>query len=171
MYAVTAGIVVLVVAGFALIGSAPEDATGSPTGWASNVGVVLMLLAMAAGAVVGFRFRDLEGDLPGAHEQLAKRELRESYRQLVGRDRSLAASMMVGRPDVRRSYEDGGLLDLNSLPAEALRSHGHLSTDEAQRLVELRSQLGRFVDFNEVIAYISLSEATIARLEEFSVCV
>ncbi|WP_191907776.1 toll/interleukin-1 receptor domain-containing protein [Nocardioides cynanchi] len=171
MYAVSGGIVLVVVAGFALIGSAPEDATGTPTGPLSNVGVTLMLLAMTAGAVVGFVFRDREGDLPGAHEQLAKRELRESYRQLVSRDRSLAASMMVGRPDVRRDYDDGGLLDLNSLSAEALHNYGRLSMDEANRLVELRSQLGRFVDINEVTAYISLSEAAIARLQESSVCV
>jgi DNA uptake protein ComE-like DNA-binding protein len=123
------------------------------------------------GALIGFFFRDDRGDLPGATEQLARRELREQYRQLVERDRSLASSMMVGRPDVRRDYDDGGLLDLNSLSAEALRMYGPLSVEEATRLVEVRGQLGRFVDLNEVTAYVPLSESTIARLRESSVCV
>jgi hypothetical protein len=170
MYAVAGGIGGLVVAGFALIGSAPEDATGSPTGPSSNIGVTLMLVAMAAGAAIGFFFRDDRGDLPGATEQLAKRELREQYRELVVRDPSLASSMMVGRPDVQRDYDDGGLLDLNSLSAEALQRYGHLSLDEATQVVELRSQLGRFVDPNEVIAYLPLSDATVTRLRESSVC-
>jgi hypothetical protein len=172
MYGVAAAIVLLVVLGFVFVGSAPEDATGSATGPLANIGVGLVFAAMMAGGAIGFFFRDDRGELPGATEQLARRELREQYRELVARDRSLAASMMVGRPDLRRDYDDGGLLDLNSMSGEALQRFGGLLPDEAARLVELRSQLGgRFVDLNEVVAYIPLSEATIARLSESSVCV
>jgi hypothetical protein len=171
LYAAAAGIALLILLGFILVGSAPEDASGSATGPSAAIGTALVLVGMAVGALIGFFFRDDRGDLPGATEQLARRELREQYRQLVERDRPLASSMMVGRPDVRRDYDDGGLLDLNSLSAEALRMYGPLSVEEATRLVEVRGQLGRFVDLNEVTAYVPLPESTIARLRESSVCV
>ena len=171
MYAVAAVLGLLALAAFILFGSAPTDSTGTATGPASDVGGTLLLLTMGAGAIVGFIFRDRVGDLPGAQEHLARRDLRAQYRQLAARDPSLAASMMVGRADASRDYDDGGLLDLNSLSAESLQRFGQVPADEARRIVEVRRQLGRFADLNEVTAYVPLSESTLSRLRETSVFV
>ena len=59
-----------------------------------------------------------------------------------------------------RDYDDGGLLDLNNLSASALETHGPLERHVADQLVEVRNDLGRFADVNEVLAYVDLPEGT-----------
>ena len=79
--------------------------------------------------------------------------------------------MRVGRPDVARDYDDGGLLDLNSVPSHALAEHGGLSHAEAAKIVEVRGQLGRYVSMDELLAYVDLPEQTVTRLRDVAVFV
>ena len=65
----------------------------------------------------------------------------------------------------------GGCLDLNALSAEALAVHGGLTREEATQIVTVRTQLGRFTDFNEVTAYVDLAEPTATRLKDLAVFV
>ena len=169
MYAATAAISLAVIAAFVLLALAPEDATGTATGPLSDIGATLMLLAMAAGAIIGFVYRNPAEQLPGADQELARRAERERYRRLVATDRQLAASMRVGRPDLARDYHDGGLVDINSLSAHNLSRFVGMPSEEARHLVEVRGQLGRFSDLNEVLAYADLSEPTVARLRDLAV--
>ena len=171
MVALAAGLAVAFVVAAILIGTAPVDASGTPTGVGSNVGTAIVLLTIAAGLVVAILYRNPREVLPGTETSLARRDSREQYRRLVQTDRPLALSMFVGRPDVARDYDDGGLLDLNSLSAEALAVHGGLSREEAVQVVEVRTRLGRFSDFSEVTAYVDLPEPTAARLKDLAVLV
>lgn len=157
--------------GFVLVGSAPTDDDGSPTGAGSDVGVTLLLVTMMVGVAIVMVFKRPQGALPGTESVLARRDSRDRYRQLIEQDRSLARSMHVGRPDVPRDYDDGGLLDLNSIPANALAQHGGLSPAEAAEIVEMRGQLGRFVSMDELLAYAQLPETTATRLRDVAVFV
>jgi hypothetical protein len=138
MHVLAAVLGVAALTGFVLVGSGPEDAEGSPTGAASDFGATLMLLVIAAGVAVVLIFRKPQVALAGTESVLARRDSRERYRQLVAKDRPLARSMHVGRPDVPRDYDDGGLLDLNSIPAHALSHHAGMNDLEAARIVEMR---------------------------------
>ncbi|MBD3923282.1 TIR domain-containing protein [Nocardioides cavernae] len=158
-------------AAFVLVGSGPEDATGTPTGAASDAGGTLLLLTIAAGVAVVLIFRKPQVALAGMESVLARRDSRERYRQLVEKDRPLARSMNVGRPDVSRDYDDGGLVDVNSAPVHTLSQHGGLDHAEAARIVELRGQLGRFVSMDELLAYVDLPESTATRLRDVAVFV
>ncbi|WP_299926099.1 TIR domain-containing protein [uncultured Nocardioides sp.] len=171
MHVLAAVLGVAALAAFILVGSGPEDADGTPTGAASDAGGTLLLLTLAAGVAVVLIFRRPQVALAGTESVLARRDSRERYRQLVAKDRPLARSMHVGRPDVPRDYDDGGLLDLNSIPAHALSQHGGLNDLEAAKIVEMRGQLGRFVSMDELLAYVDLPESTATRLRDVAVFV
>jgi DNA uptake protein ComE-like DNA-binding protein len=107
--------------------------------------------------------------LPGTAEELQRRRECEQYRNLIRSDITLARSMGVGRPDLSRTYSDGGLLDLNSLSPEALARFCPMPFDEAQAIVVVRQRRGRFLGIDDVAAQTSLSEPTMARLRETAV--
>lgn len=171
MHIATAVLAVTTVAAFLLVGTAPTDAEGSATGAGSDVGATLLLVTMAVGVAIILIYKKPQVALAGTESVLARRDTRERYRQLMEKDRPLARSMHVGRPDVARDYDDGGLLDLNSIPLPALSQHGGLSHVEAAKIVEIRGQLGRFVSLDELLAYVDLNETTATRLRDIAVFV
>ena len=171
MHVLAAVVGAAVLLGITLVGVSPVDESGAATGPLVGIGVILMLASMCVGVAVAFRFRRRPVPLAGAAEELDRRERRRSYRELVSRDQSLASAMKVGRPDLERSFDDGGLLDLNSLPLDALLRHGRLTAAEADALIRLREQLGRFQGMAEVEAYSTLSPTTLSHLREVAVFV
>ncbi|RYB94801.1 hypothetical protein EUA93_10835 [Nocardioides oleivorans] len=171
MHMLAAGLGAASLLAFVLVGSSPEDATGSPTGAASDVGGTLLLLTIAAGVAVVLIFRKPQVALAGTQSVLMRRDTRDRYRALVEKDRPLARSMRVGRPDVTRDYDDGGLLDVNSAPSYTLAEHGGISSAQADKLVEVRGQLGRYVSMDEVLAYVDLPDPAATRLRDVAVFV
>ena len=79
--------------------------------------------------------------------------------------------MRVGRPDLAREYDDGGLVDINSVPAEGLQRFAGMSSAEAAEVLRARRELGRFSSVNELEAFATLSHGTLARLREVAVFV
>lgn len=169
MFLLAGGLVILLIIAFVLLATAPTDASGTPVGVASNVGAALVLAVMAGGTATAVMTRNNATSLAGTAQELQRRDQRARYRKLVQSDHALAASIRVGRPDLPRDYDDGGLLDVNTLPQEALRNFGDLTPDEAARIISARDQLGRFAGFNELHAYVDLPEGTHARLREVAV--
>ena len=66
---------------FILIGSSPEDAEGSPTGAGSSIGTALAVVCAAAGIFFSLRNRRPAPALAGIETEMARRELRQQYRQ------------------------------------------------------------------------------------------
>lgn len=54
-----------------------------------------------------------------AEAQVGRRK-RDELRELAQRDPHLARDLWIGRPDLPRQSDDGGLVDINSTPAEVL---------------------------------------------------
>ena len=143
-----------------------------------DVGFLMVLAAMAAGIAAAAllrtppsraeRYDDVE-DLPGVQRALDRRALRERFRQLVAEDPALALELGVGRPDRRPALDDGGLLDLNALSAEALVQHAHLSKRHAASVVDVRTRLGRLTSVDEVVVHGLLDLTTAARLRDRAV--
>ncbi|MDX6281515.1 MAG: hypothetical protein QOH03_2586, partial [Kribbellaceae bacterium] len=76
---------------------------------------------------------------------LAPEPLRRSQaRQLAVEQPALARSLRIGRPDLPRDYDDGGLVDLNSVPAAWLATLPGITRQEADAIVLSRTQHGRF---------------------------
>jgi hypothetical protein len=76
---------------------------------------------------------------------LAPEPLRRSQaRQLALEQPALAQSLRIGRPDLPREYDDGGLVDLNSVPAAWLAILPGVTRQQADAIVLSRTQYGRF---------------------------
>lgn len=73
---------------------------------------------------------------------LAARQRRAETRALVVKDRSLARELGVGRPDLGRGYDDGGLVDINSAPASVIAERCDLTPNEAASIVSAREARG-----------------------------
>jgi hypothetical protein len=91
-------------------------------------------------------------------------ERRNEARHLVATSPALARDLMIGRPDLSRQYDDGGLVDVNHVPAAVLRSGLGLTEDEMRDVMAARRQIGRFASADELCAYTQL---TPGRIDEF----
>lgn len=173
---VTTGLFATVTAlAFVLVGIAPEDDEGAPADVVGNVGGALLLtlwlggIGLMAWLLVRTSRKNAHSNLPGVQAEMERRRLRQEYRELALRDPALAASIGVGRPDLVRDFDDGGLVDLNNVGRDHLLRFLPLAPDEAQRVAEARDLLGRFVSVEEVASYAVLPDPSTARLREVAV--
>lgn len=137
--------------------------TGSQRG-AGEGGDVLATIAIFTSWIVGaghaFAIRRKLFEPParidlGADPVLAKAvnagERRELARQILTQDPVLASNLGIGRPDLGRGYDDGGLIDVNTAPATVISGLPGLTPDVAQRLVTARDAAGGFSSLEEMV--------------------
>lgn len=135
------------------------DAPAHPGPVASAVAALGLVLCMLGGCahalavrtrVFGRRRPRADGALRHAEEEaLRRRKLREEARALAAHDPLLARQLRIGRPDLRRDFDDGGLVDVNSAPAPVLAELPGMTPALAAKAVELRSLRGRFVSADD----------------------
>jgi hypothetical protein len=83
-------------------------------------------------------------------------DVRNRARKLARKDPALARELRIGRPDLPREYDDGGLVDVNHVPAAVLVSHLHLTAEQAAKVVSVRDQIARFDGPADLEAYADL---------------
>jgi len=93
---------------------------------------------------------------PAVAAALAARGRRDEARRLAAQDPLLAHELRVGRPDLPRSYDDGGLVDLNAAPARAIARICGIAPEHAERIVACRSAAGRFATVEDVFVWADL---------------
>ena len=103
---------------------------------------------------------------PAVAAALAARERREQARAITTSDPGLARELRIGRPDLPRAFDDGGLVDVNHVPAPVLVDRLGLSQEEARRVVEARERLGRFGSPAELEVYAELPDATVEAVRD-----
>jgi len=103
---------------------------------------------------------------PAVAAALAARERRERARAITTSDPGLARELRIGRPDLPREFDDGGLVDVNHVPAPVLVDRLGLSEEEAARVVEARERLGRFGSPAELEVYAELPDATVEAVRD-----
>ncbi len=94
------------------------------------------------------------------------RRLRSDARALAQRDPQMARDLRVGRPDLVRQYDDGGLVDLNSAPAAVLVRSLGLTEAQAAHVVETRDSLGRFAQPDDLVTLVGLDQRTYDEIRE-----
>lgn len=57
---------------------------------------------------------------PAVQAVLYRRQRRQQAREIAANDPAMALELGIGRPDLARTYDDGGLVDLNNIPADSL---------------------------------------------------
>lgn len=96
----------------------------------------------------------------------ARMRRRKETRELAQANPILARELRIGRPDVPRQYDDGGLVDVNHVPVGILTSVLELTPQEATGVVEARTQVGRFTGPEELSAYAQLAPDRVDALRD-----
>ncbi|MFC6152637.1 ComEA family DNA-binding protein [Nocardioides yefusunii] len=96
----------------------------------------------------------------------AQRRRREDARTIVRNDPGTARDLGIGRPDLGRGYDDGGLVDLNSAPVELLVAVLGLTPTQGQALVEARARVGRFTLVEDLHLVSEIDLATYDRITD-----
>jgi DNA uptake protein ComE-like DNA-binding protein len=99
----------------------------------------------------------------------ARARRRQEARAMAAQNPMMARELLVGRPDVpaeRRPYDDGGLIDVNVVPAQELTRFG-ITPETAQRIVALREQTGGFTSAEELAMMADLPPRLVPELIEY----
>jgi hypothetical protein len=126
----------------------------------------LMIVPTAHALAIRRRVFEPERIDPAIAAALQARQRREEAMAIVARDPGLAREVRIGRPDLPRRLDDGGLVDLNHVPGEVLVKALGLSEADASRILEARDQLGGFSSAEEVIAFTDLSPALVEGIRD-----
>lgn len=168
--------------GYALMGVAPTDSTGEPTGWLSSVAVLILLAVVVVSTLllIGLRREVYNPSVVAAppnenHGAMARveaaRRKREEARKLAATDPMMARELGIGRPASSRTYDDGGLLDLNSATAEQLSSVCGLPGNLAEKVLASRTELGRFLHVDDAIVYGEIDEEYAPRVRDRAIVI
>jgi len=146
------------------------NGNGQNSGASTAAGGVLILL-MGTGAVhsyaaFGKRRPRASASRDATSEQLnrealatarGRMERRREAREIARKNPVLCRELRIGRPDLAREYDDGGLVDVNQVPGEILQSQLGLSADETAAVLAARTKLGSFTSVDEVSTYAQLA--------------
>ncbi|MEV6054463.1 DUF4236 domain-containing protein [Streptomyces sp. NPDC052107] len=164
----------------------PQDAHGNPVGTAGHaLSTIFAVLALALMATACFQLVPLRREVYGLEAELtlpthaaaadpvvaahlAARARRDEARALAQSDPVLAHDLRIGRPDLPRQYDDGGLIDLNSAPADAIATACSIEPSLAERIVATRQDLGSFSSLDEVFVYAQVEEGAAARIRDYA---
>ncbi|MEV4255510.1 helix-hairpin-helix domain-containing protein [Spirillospora sp. NPDC049652] len=148
------------------------------SGGAQRAAGVLMFVLAIVGCAHAFLVRrqvfDPDG-LSGVGNDMVvervrqQRLLRAKARDLAARDPGLARELRIGRPDLPRQYNDGGLVDVNHAPASALTMLPGITPELAGRIERVRAETGGFVSAEELSAVAGLPPGITGELSEFAV--
>jgi Helix-hairpin-helix motif len=98
-----------------------------------------------------------------------RRELRRRAREQAEEDLALARELRIGRPDLPRQYDDGGLIDVNHVPASALTALSGVTPEIADRIVSMRENVGRFSSAEELVVTVDLHPDLTAEFREYGI--
>lgn len=137
-----------------------------PPGWTFPLLLGLMVVPTAHAFLVRRRVFEPKPQQPALVAALQARQRREEAKAIVARDADLARELRIGRPDLPRQFDDGGLVDLNHAPALAMVQFLGLSEAEAAQVIEARERIGAFISAEEVIAHTDLPPTRIDGIRE-----
>jgi hypothetical protein len=123
----------------------------------------------AAVAVVSSVHGGIVAAQPG--DSPRRRRLRDEARHFAAFDPGHALRLGIGRPDLPRSYDDGGLIDINHVPGHVLARLGGLSSDDAHRIVMDRLHRGPYARPEDLVMRGLLEPKALHRLASRLICV
>ncbi|SEF43570.1 Helix-hairpin-helix motif-containing protein [Thermomonospora echinospora] len=98
-----------------------------------------------------------------------QRLLRAKARELAATDPAMAKELRIGRPDLPRRYDDGGLIDVNHAPAGVLAMLPGITDELARRIEKVRGETGGFLSAEELSTLAALPPALTTDLAEYGV--
>ena len=177
-WAVFAGYLAATVAVIVALG--PSDSNGAAT---TIAGGLVIALAGCAATHAAILFRPSRAVAPLSTASLSPRqrnqaavaaakdklERRKQARHLVATNPALARDLKIGRPDLPREYDDGGLVDVNHVPVGVFSSALGLTPIESRDVLAARDKLGRFGSPDELCAYTQLSPDRVDEIRDLMI--
>jgi DNA uptake protein ComE-like DNA-binding protein len=106
---------------------------------------------------------------PALAKALDARAKRAQARELVAQDPLLAEELHIGRPDLGRTFDDGGLVDINHATAKAMASAFGIKPVDARTIIERRDERGGFANVDEMLVLVDLPVAAWDRIRDRSI--
>lgn len=78
---------------------------------------------------------------------------REQVRAMLAGDPALADELLVGRPDLPRTFDDGGLVDLNRVPESVIAGLPGFDHELARRVVAVRESRGGYLAVDDLVVF------------------
>ncbi|MEO5875780.1 MAG: helix-hairpin-helix domain-containing protein [Streptosporangiaceae bacterium] len=97
-----------------------------------------------------------------------RRDLRLQARNHA-RDVVLARDLRIGRPDLPRQYDDGGLVDINHVPAPVMTAITGITPELAERIVQIRNTVYSFTSAEELAVVADLPPHLTPELVEYAI--
>jgi hypothetical protein len=169
-------VAVLVYLALTIVTFATVDAPdGSAAGVVSTVTIMALMLG---GTVHAFAVRSRTFSTPLTHSgprfegavAMAdhRRELRRAARD-TARDPVMAWELRIGRPDLPRGFDDGGLVDVNHVPPYVLASLPGMNPGLVDRIIRTREECGGFTSVEELSALAELPPSLTETLDEYTI--
>jgi hypothetical protein len=98
-----------------------------------------------------------------------QRLLRQKARELAAGDPGLARELRIGRPDLPRDYNDGGLIDVNHVPTEVLTQLPGITPELAARITRVRDEAGGFMSAEELSTLAGLPPSLTGDVADYAV--
>lgn len=96
-----------------------------------------------------------------------RRELRRKAFRIATDDPGLAHELGIGRADLQRTFDDGGLVDVNTVPAEVLAQLPGMTADMAERIVRVREIRGPYRSVEELGVFADLPPGVTDALTDY----
>ncbi|TDB96123.1 helix-hairpin-helix domain-containing protein [Actinomadura sp. 7K534] len=150
---------------------------GEDEGTQRTVGMLLSVLAVVGCAhafIIRRRVFDPHGLSAVDNEAVVERVkrqrlLRDKARELAAADPGLAKELRIGRPDLPRQYNDGGLVDVNHAPVEALSLLPGITPELARTIERVRAEAGGFMSAEELSAVAGLPPSLTGDVADYAV--
>ena len=151
----------------------------SPDGSAADIVFTVLIMSLLLGGTVhAFAIRSRVFSVRGVsagpryEDALAmathRRELRRTARD-TARDPVLAWELRIGRPDLPRGFDDGGLVDVNHVPPYVLASLPGMNPGLVDRVLRTREQCGGLSSVEELSALAELPPSLTETLAEYTI--
>lgn len=99
-------------------------------------------------------------------ESKSRIRVRQKARRIVNKKPQLADELGIGRPDLHREYDDGGLIDVNHVPGGYLLHLPGVDKEMAGRIVELRKEVGGFTSVGDMELTLDLGPGALDRAKD-----
>ncbi len=148
--------------------------------WQATLGGIIALTLACAGTAHALVVRhqilgeilDLNRGQDDSERQALYRISRREYaRELLRSDPLLAYELRIGRPDLPRNFDDGGLIDINHASAAAIAQSPDIGTDTASRIVSARESVGGFSSVDDMSMVMGCAPQLFDRYRDFFVFV
>jgi hypothetical protein len=96
----------------------------------------------------------------------ARMRARERALRILREDPKLATELKIGRPDLTRDFDDGGLVDVNQVPASVLTTLDGIDGGLAERIVSVRKSVGEFDSTGDLESVLDLPPKLLDRVRD-----